>query len=507
VFQSGVPPQARYLFKHALVQDTAYQSLLKSRRQQLHQQVAQVLVDQFSRTVETQPELVAYHYTEAGLVAQAIPYWQQAGQRATQHSAHTEAISHLTKGLELLKTVPDTAERAQQELTLLRTLGVSLSATKGFGAAEVEKTYTRARELCQQLGASPQLFPVLFGLWTFYAVRAKFQTAHEIGTQLLSLAQRQQDTSFRLEAHLALGNTLTILGEFAPALQHFEQGIAIYNPQQHSSHAFLYGEDPGVVCLSYAAHALWYLGYPDQALERSHRAITLSREVSHPFSLAYALGPATLLCWLRKEVQAVQERAEALITLCSEHGFAYRLIWGKLLRHWALAEQGQVAESIVQMQQHLTAYQEIGAENWRPLFLALLAEAYGKGGQVEEGLTTLTEALAVVNKTGEHIVEAELYRLRGEFMLARSSIQSLASRVQKEAEASFLKAIDIARAQQAKSWELRAATSLARLWQQQGKQQEAHQLLAAVYDWFTEGFDTKDLQEAKALLDELAGDA
>jgi predicted ATPase len=503
LYQRGVDQQAHYLFKHVLIQDVAYQSLLKSTRQQYHQKIAQVLEEKFPETVATQPELLAHHYTEAGLIAQAIPYWQRAGQRATQRSANAEAISHLTKGLELLKTLPNTPERTQQELALQLTLGAPLIATKGYTVPEVEQAYTRALELCRQIGETPQLFPVLRGLQIFYLIRAEHKTARELGEQLLTLAQRVQDPVFLLGAHFVLGQTLYFLGELAPAREHLEQGIALYDPQQYRSLVWA-GAHPGAQCLSYAALALWHLGYPDQSLKRSHEALALAQELSHPFSLAFAFASAAFLHQYHRAGQSSRERAEATIALSSDQGFPFWLAIATILRGWALAEQGQAEEGIGQIRQGMAAYWATGAEMFRPFYLALLAEAYGKGGQAEEGLSVLAEALEFVHKTGERYYEAELYRLRGELTLVQSSVQRLESSVQKEGEECFLKALDIARQQQAKSWELRAATSLARLWQQQGKTAEAHKLLSEVYNWFTEGFDTKDLQEAKALLDELA---
>jgi predicted ATPase len=500
LYQRGLPPQATYLFKHALIQDAAYQSLLKSKRQQYHQQIAQVLEGQFPDTVETQPELVAHHYTEAGVGAQAIPYWQQAGERAVQRSANAEAITHLTKGLELLAAFPDTPARSRQELALRTALGPALIATKGNAAPEVEHTYARALELCRREGETPQLFPVLFGLWLFYLGRAELQTTRELGEQLLTLAQRVQDPALLLEAHRALGVTLHLLGEVALARAHVEQGIVLYDPQRHRSHAFLYGQDPGVVCLTYTAHALWLHGYPDQALTRSHEALTLARELSHPHSLAYALTfCAAWLHQFRREGQAAQKWADTSIALCTEQGFPLWLAWGTIMRGWALAEQGQKEEGIAQIRQGLAAHRAMGAELTRPHFLALLAEVYGKVGQAEVGLTLLTEALAAIDKNGERYYEAELYRLRGELTL-KSNVQGTRSKVE-EAEECFWKAIEIARRQRAKSLELRAVMSLSRLWQQQGKREEAQQMLAEIYGWFTEGFDTKDLQEAKALIE------
>jgi predicted ATPase len=529
IYQRGLPPQATYLFKHALIQDAAYQSLLKSRRQQLHQQIAQVLAERFPEIKEIQPELLAHHYTEAGLKEQALPYWQQAGQRTLERSAYVEAISHLTKGLELLKTLPDTAGRAQQELVLQLALSNSLMATKGYAAPEVEKTYLRALELCRQMGEPPQLFPVLVGLWRLYLSRAEHKTAYRLGEQCLSLAQRMHNPIRLLGAHQSLGITLFTLGEFTQARIHLEQAIALYDPQRRHFHASRSGQDPGVACLSYAAWTLWALGYPDQALKRSQEALALAQELSHPLSLAQALIATLRIRQHRQEGQVVQEQAEALISLSTEHQFAFLLTWGIIMRGWAVSEQGQREEGIAQMRQGLAAHHATGTEANRPYYLACLAEVYGQTEQAEEGLNVLAEALAEVDNTEEHECEAELYRLKGELTLQKLSVASNRlsehSRVgiarhdtavaeagtvggahpteEGEAEAYFLKAIEIARQQQAKSLELRAVMNLSRLWQQQGKKAEARQLLTEIYSWFTEGFDTKDLHEAKALLEEL----
>jgi predicted ATPase len=340
LYQRGLPPHTTYTFKHALIQEAAYQSLLKSTRQQYHQRIAQVLEARFPELIETQPELLAHHFTEAGLTTLAIGYWHKAGQRATQRSAHIEAMAHLTRGLELLKALPDSAERAQHELTLLLALGTPLLAIKGYAAPERRQTYTRAWELCQQLGETPQRFSVLFGLWQGYALGAEFQTARAVGEQLLRLAQSQHDPGLLLEAHRALAVPLLCLGESAAACAHAEQGTALYNPQQHHTHAFLYGQDPGVTCYVWAAAALWMLGYPDQALARSYEALTSAQERAHPFSLAFALGITAVIRQYHREVHTTRELAEALMALSKEQGFAFYLAWGTMLRGWALAEQG-----------------------------------------------------------------------------------------------------------------------------------------------------------------------
>ncbi len=498
LYQRGVPPQATYTFKHALIQDAAAQSLLKSTRLHYHQRIAQVLEAQFPGTTEGQPELLAHHYTEAGLIEQAVDYWQKAGQSAVQRSAHVEAISHLTQGLELLATLPETPERIRREVDMLIALGASLIATKGWAAPEVGETYTSAQQLCHHLEDPYQLFPVLRGLWSYYLVRAEYHRAHALGAQLLTLVQQVQDPAMLLEAYRGLGATLFFLGAAAEAYTHLAQGIALYDPQQHRASVFLYGENTGVVCRSHAALALWWLGYPDQGLAQTDEAVTLAQHVAHPFSLGYALGCATVFYQLRREVRAAQKRAEAAISLATEQGFPHWRAMGSILSGWALAHQGQAQAGIEQIHQGMRAFRATGTELERPHWLALLAEAYGTTGQLEEGLAVLAEAVTLAETTGERWYEAELHRLKGELLLQQSSSN------QTEAEACFHHALDIARSQQAKSFELRAATSLARLWQQQGKRQEAYDMLASVYNWFTEGFDTADLKDAKALLDELA---
>jgi TOMM system kinase/cyclase fusion protein len=498
LYQRGVPPQASYLFKHALIQDAAYQSLLKSTRQRYHQRIAQVLEAQFPGMAETQPELLAHHYTEAGLSAQAIPYWQRAGQRTSERSAHVEAIAHLTRGLEVLNTLPDTPERMQQELVIQTTLGPALLATKGYAAPEVGKVYARAQDLCQQVGETPQIFPTLYGLYYFHVIRAEFYRARELAEQLLRMARHQQDQTFLLLAQQALAGSLFHLGELTLCRTHLERGMALYDAQQHHVLAFRYGIDPGVFFLSYAARPLWLLGFPDQARTSIREALTLARKLVHPFSLAFTLHWAATTHQLRREAPASQEQAEVSMAFSREQGFALWVPGGTVLRGWALTEQGQMEEGIAQMRQGMSAWQATGAEADRPYYLALLAEVYGKAGQAEEGLPLLAEALAVMDAIEERYYEAELYRLQGELLLVHAAPQHA------EAEICFRQALDIARHQQAKSLELRATMSLSRLWQRQGKHQEAYDLLAPIYGWFTEGFDTADLQEAKALLEELS---
>jgi predicted ATPase len=498
VAQRGLPPQANYSFKHALIQDTAYQSLLKSTRQQYHHRIAQALEQHFPDTVASQPELVAQHYTEAGLVAQAIPYWQRAGECALARSAYPEAVSHLTTALALLTALPETRERSQQELVVQMTLGTALRATKGPNAPEVEQLYIRARALCEQVGEPPQLFHVLWGLWMISNARGDAQTMHALGAQLLSLAQRLDNLDLLLEAHHALWTTLFSSGELLAARAHQEQGLRLYDPQRHRPHIWLYtGHDAGACCRYRAAPALWLLGYPDQALASSQAALTLAQQLIHLNSLTQALYWAAVLHHLRREASLTQAHAEAIMTVAADQELTTSVANVMPLRGWALATNGHGAEGRELIQRALTAYRPTRWTRDRPYHLALLAEASGQVGQTTAGLEALTEALATVAQSAARWWEAELYRLRGELLLQGSESHS------GEAEACFQQALNVARRQQAKSLELRATMSLSRLWQRQGRQSEAHQFLAEIYGWFTEGFDTADLLEAKALLEVL----
>jgi class 3 adenylate cyclase len=337
LYQQGLPPHATYRFKHALIQDAAYQSLLRSTRQQYHQRIAQVFEARFPGLVETQPELVAQHYTAAGCAEQAVVYWQRAGRRASDRSAHVEAISHVTTGIELLKTLPETPARAQHAVALHLALGAALQIAKGHAAPEVEHAYTQARALCQQVGETPELVPVLFGLWRFYNTRAQLHTARELGDTLLRLAQRAHDPALAVVAHYALGLTSFWLGALPTARLHLEAGIARYTPDQRHTPAFRMGQDPGVACRIYAAATLWLLGFPAQALARVDEAVALAHQLSHPFSLAFARCFAAFVSQCRRDVPAVHTHAEATVALATEQGFAQWAVQGTMLRGWALA--------------------------------------------------------------------------------------------------------------------------------------------------------------------------
>jgi class 3 adenylate cyclase/predicted ATPase len=497
LYQQGTPPQAAYIFKHALIQDAAYQSLLRSTRQHYHQRIVQVLETQFAEIVETQPELLAHHCTEAGLPEQAIPYWQRAGQHASNRSAYLEAVNHFTTGIELLTTLPETPARTQHALTLYTALGAALLVTKGQAAPEVEHAYTQAYALCQQVGETPQLFPVLFGLWRYYGSRPQFHTARELGETLLRLAQRADDPTLMVIAHYALGVTWMWLGALPAARLHLEEGSARYTPDQRCAPVFQIGHDPGVGCRQFAALTLWLLGYPQQALARLHDTLVLAHALSHPYSLAQARCMAAIISQCRRDVPAVHEQAEAAVALSTAQGFPFWAALGTVSRGWALAMQGQGEEGVTQVHQGLAAWRASGAALIVPFLCTVLADVADHLDHTADGLQALAEAHTLVEQQEERWWEAEIYRLRGVLLLRHPGT------LQAEAETWLQRALDIARRQEAKSLELRAATSLARLWHRQGKREQARQLLGDIYGWFTEGFDTHDLRAAQALLEEL----
>jgi predicted ATPase len=497
VYQRGMLPQATYVFKHVLIRDSAYESLLKSTRQQYHQRIAQALEAQFPETVETQSELVAQHYTAAGCVEPAVVYWLRAGQQASDRSAYPEAISHCTTGIELLKTLPETPEHTQQALTLYITLGAALQMAKGYAVPEVEHAYTQAHALCKQVGETPELVPVIFGLYRFYLTRSQLHTAREFGDTLLRLAHHAQEPALAVIAHYALGVVWWWLGALPAARLHLEEGSTRYTLDQRTTLVFRMGQDPGVVCRIYTATTLWLLGYPEQALACIHEALALAHALSHPYSLAYAQCFAAFISQFRREVPAVHEQGEAAVALSTVQGLPYWTAVGTSLCGWARAMQGQGEAGLDQVRQGIAAFRTTGATLGVPWMCTLLAEVCDHLGQTEDGLQALAEAHTLVEQHDERCWEAEVHRLRG-VLLLRQEVTP-----QAEAETCFQQALAVARRQEAKSLELRAATSLARLWQQQGKRQEAYDLLAPVYNWFTEGFDTADLLDAKALMEEL----
>ena len=500
VFEHGSGRERIYEFKHALIQDAAYQSLLRSVRQAHHGQVAKTLEAHFPETVEVEPELLAQHYAEAGAAEPAIKYWQRAGQRASEHSAGSEAVAHLTKGLELLHGLPETAERDRLEIDLQVTLGPPLITMKGWGAAEVEQAYLRTRELCLKLEETAHLLTATWGLWYYYQHSGSLKTAKGLADEVVALAERQLDKGQLLQAHHAAWTTDLTLPELISCREHAEQGIYLYNLDEHRSHAFNYGgHDPGVCCRGNGALALWLLGYADQAIAMAQDAVRLAEELAHPYSLVQALSYSAYVNQLRHDTDRVQECAKATITLCTEQAIAPHYLAGAtILRGWAMVAESRDDEGIAQIRQGIDVLQFKGAGLRQSYYMSLLIDAYGLADEADQGLQVVADALDLVGTVGERTWEAELYRLQGTLLLSQPVGKS------SDAECSFNQAIELARAQDARSWELRAAIGLARLWRDLDKIKEARDLLAPILGWFSEGFDTPDLKDAKSLLDGLS---
>lgn len=504
IYERAAFPEVDYSFKHALTQEVAGHSLLTERRSALHERTAQAIEALFPTRIADYCSELAHHYSLSGNIPKAVEYLHRAAQQALRHAAHPDAMHHLGAALALLKRLPDTPARAQWELTLLLSLGPALMDVRGYGAPEVGTTYTRALALCERTGETSQRFAAQLGLRIHHLVRAEYATAYELGKQMLGTARRAKDPGLLMEAHGALGSCFFLQGDFGAARTHVEQALAIYDPDRHQAHVFEHGVDPGIRALNFLLLTLWFQGYPAQARERSLEALALAQKLAYGPSMAFSLTYAAQLHQLRREPSLACERAEAVITLSTEHGLPYWLAWGMLLRGWAMSAQGSIQDGIAQMRQGLDTQRAAGSEDQRPYFLALLADSYWRAGDNEAALGMLEEAMSIVENSGEHCYEAELYRLKAS-MLAGGANENTARARDDEAANCVHKAIALARRQGARSLELRAASDLARLLQRRGKKAEARHALSEVYDRFTEGFDTADLRDAKALLDALNG--
>jgi predicted ATPase len=501
LYQRGIPPKATYTFKHALIQDAAYQSLLKGTRQQYHQRIAGMLVGEFAETVATRPELVAHHYTEAGLGEQAVPFWQQAGQRALERSASAEAVSHLNRGLEILRNLPDTPESRRRELALHLALGGPLIATRGYAGPEIARSTTRARELVDQMGDTEQRFSIFYRQWAYHLVRAECSTARKLGEEFLHHVEREGDPALVLMGHRILGISQFFLGDLPTARAHLEQTLALYDTAQHRTLAFRFAQDPQIACQAVLSLVLWLLGYPEQAGRLSHESLTNARDLEHIDTQAYTLFYSSMLAAFGHQVEAVEQHAQALSAISQEHGLASWLVVAMVFEGWTRTLRGNGAQGLPLIVNGMADQQSLGTDIWRSFHLTLFAEAFVEDGQAPEGLRVLDEVLALVDTTGACFWEAEVYRLKGKLILhAECGVQN----AELVAAECFQQARRVAQRQQAKSLELRAAMSLSRLWQAQGRKEEAGTILSEVYGWFTEGFDTKDLIEAKALLGELS---
>jgi class 3 adenylate cyclase/predicted ATPase len=495
VFQRGTPPDALYTFKHALVQDAAHSSLLRGARQKLHAQIAGALETHSPEIMENQPELLAQHYAEAGLVEKSVALWGEAGRRSVARSAMAEAAAQYHKGLDQLALLPDDPKRKRQELELRSSLSAVLIAVKGFAAPETGDAYARARKLWEKLGSPGEFLQIPYGQSRYHMNRGELDLAQRLDKDLLRLSRQRNDAAGLVLGHYSSGRTLVFAGRFASSRSQLEEAVALYNPISHGSLVQQAAVDPQVASQAYLGIVLFCLGFPDQALARSSAAVAEARRLAHPPSLASSLMNGTTVLLLVGDDAALDERANQLVAVTTEQGFPFWGAVGTIYRGWVKVKNGDVAEGISLLRSGSTAYRATGARVWMPYHIALLARAYEIAGQIEEGLTQLDDALQIVERTGERWLDAELYRHKGQLLLRQGHSEA--------AEELYRNALRIAEQQQAKLWELRASVSLARLRRDQGRRAEARDLLAPVYDWFTEGFDTPDLKEAKSLLDEL----
>jgi TOMM system kinase/cyclase fusion protein len=491
LYRRGLPPRARYLFKHGLIQDAAYESLLRSHRQEFHGRIAEALERRFPELAESQPELVAHHATEAGRIVDAIGWWHRAGQKALRGSGHQEAVGHLTRALELLESLPESPERDQREIGLRVSLGVAAGSATSFAEPDVQQSFERARDLCGRVGQTPQLFPALRGLYIFYVLTGKPRTARETAQHLLRLAEAGGEPVLLVSGHQAMGFTSMVLGDLPQARTCLETGIGFYDREMTRSAAILAGPQPGVECLGNLAWVLWFLGHPDQALERSRQMLEEARELGQPFSLACALFFAGELRAFRREPEAVREHNEELTALSTRQGFPYWLTMAAAQRGWLHVQAGRAEEGIA----NIRAGSNFGGMRRDPHVFAFLAEAYRTRGQIAEALAALSESADMVD-AGQTLYQAELHRLRGELLAEQGAEDS-------EVQDQLACALGVARQQGSRSLELRAAASLARFWQSRGRQAEAREVLEPVYSGFTEGLEMPDLVEARALLGEL----
>jgi predicted ATPase/class 3 adenylate cyclase len=502
IYEQPTAGDIEYTFKHQLTHEVAYNSVLVERRKALHERVAHAIEELGANNLDGHLADLAHHYGRSGNRSKAVEYLQLAAQQAAQRSVSNEAIDQLKNALRILKSLPETTQRDHQELILQTMLGPLLIATKGNAADEVGVTYKRAVELSRRVADNAGLFPVLFGMRSFHLVRAELRRARELDEQLLGLAEKIGDAGLSLEAHLAHGNTLLISGEFKCGIESMESALSLYDPQKHRVHAFSYGLEPGVFCLVKIGWIFAVLGRWDQAARKIAEALALAHQQSHLYSLAVAIANACNFHALRRDWPALQRQAEAGFVLCNEHGFANLLEQSKSYREYATVQQGQT-DTIAQMREALAGYLATGTALGHAHFLSYLADACGTAAKFEEGLAAVAEALALAESTGERDFEAWLYELKGDLVLNCVDARRFRSSIQQQAEECFRRSLEIARRQGAKSFELRTATSLARLLRDTNRRDEARAMLAEIYNWFTEGFDTADLKDAKILIDEL----
>jgi class 3 adenylate cyclase/predicted ATPase len=498
LYQRGIPPRATYIFKHALIRDAAHESLLKKRRREYNALVASALEERFPDRAKAEPEVLAHHYEGAGLADHSAVQYSRAGMAAAERSANKEAIRHLERGLEQLATVPESPNRSQRQLEMELALGACVVAVQGYAHDDVERTFGRARELCREIGESSALARALVGLSYFHFTRTNFDATVELAREIVELGERGRESSIEMFGHVVFAFPLLHQGRFNAALEHFDRAISLYDPSRARALAVTYGHDFGVLAHGYSALAIWALGYPDQALERNRRSEEYARAGGHLHSLAWMLGATLIVHHMRREVDRVREVVEDLVVLAERHAFALWRGAGKIVRGCAISVSSRSDAGIKEYREGFDLCAATGSQFVGTIFLGWGAEAFTAAGKSGSALRALDMGFAVAEQNGERFWVAELHRQKGELFLA------MEDHSESEAEQEFQQALEIAREQAAKSLELRASTSLARLWGMQGKKDEARALLAPIYEWFTEGFDTQDLKDAKALLEELS---
>ena len=498
IHRTEMAPNAHYRFKHALIRDIAYGSLLKSEQRIFHGKIARLIERIEPDTTLLEPELLAFHYTEALEADIAVPLWKRAGDIAIERSANREAFNHFEQGLLLLNTLANTTARAEQELELRTALGPVLIAAKGNTAAEVEMNYARSRDLCERLGRDDQLFPVIFGLRSYYLAKADLAQSHELGQKLLDISVSTGGRDDELEAHVALANTYFFYGDFVKVQSHVDAGLHIYNEDTHVSHASVYGLDPGVLCLSRSSQSRWHRGYPDQAVDVMQEAYVLAERIDHPFTLAYVFANSAVLYQWRREDLEARRWFESAINIAIEHKFPFFEAWAMMQLGRALIGLGFSEDGEEQMMKSLVLADSIGVLLMQPWLLATQAEAYLLMGRLEDGLKVVADAISIVDHTGATYAQPALYWLKGELHTRKAGRLD-----EQEAENSFSTAVNIARNHTSRSYELRASTSLAQIWARQGKEKQAAAFVRERFDYFQEGFGTRDLQDATTVLEAL----
>lgn len=502
IHRRGEPPDATYIFRHALVQDVAYESLLRSRRTQLHSRIADVLDGQFAQSIESEPEIMAHHLARAGRIEEAISYLRKAGEHAIRRSANVEAIRHLQRGLELLEQLPESNERQQVQLGIDVVLGQALIAGRGYAAPETRDVLLRAKGLLHILTDPADRFAVLYGIWACYYVGGEVALQQEAASEFLASAEQAKDSAALCIAHRALGTTFVTMGEFATGRWHLEQARSLYDPERHLRFRYQYGQDIGTTALCYLCWALWHLGHTDHAAAVAREAVACAEKLDHPHTTAYAICHARgMMDMFRRDASETVAYTEEVIALCNEHGFPFWAAGAQIMNGWAKSAQGQVEEGIATLEGGLNRWRRTGARLWLPMFLASEAEACAGIGALDRALEGIERAIAVASETGERWAMAEILRLKATLILAADSS------VQAEAEKLLLQSLDIARAQQARCWQLRSSIDLARLWQRQDRTDDAAALLQDIVSQFPSNSNFVDLDAARALLNSIAAGA